>query len=775
MLMNRRIGAKWTGRRVCRFSKVESKVFEYVWFKGEEKSEEVMLNERGSKGYFETRTSVGVASWLGKVLCHWSMEGNSGNREKYEDVWGSALVIRKKNKGGEYALCLFFNKRYGGRASSICYPQGFAKGGWTEVGSRMLELFDLNLFRRSEHTRVDERGAETWGRSRREEQVGHGRNNNGVSYNIERRGNEAYLKMEGQEKILNSEKWLKVVVMEGTIKGSIELGDIINEVEKKLVGATCKAMESGELMIFLQTEKEAVELARAGKKTFGGIVFKIQRWKCEMNSIMGALTVVDRWVWLRGVPYHLKTEEVIKRIGSTIGDIREIEEESLKVESSGVRIKIKMFDLSKCPRYITVKEKGYNYIIVIVPEFSTRMNRSWTSVVRSGGEGSKGARQPETEKTGTGVVVVGERGGDKTCGEGRVGHVAMSEEEVPPGFGGIVTLPAVEIDSLREGTMRVASLNVSEDRLEKDEVGEAGVEAANREATVYTKKGDETREGIGTSSFFEVLHREDREEGVEQDNEGESTSGPSRVSNSIVEEAQTVIEVEVGERGVFRKGGPRRERSKSREKNRARTKTPIRKGGGMGFGPSLVLSKRIEWEAHRRAVLKSKSGKSIQKEKAEKIQMRKKEREDVQVVKEGDSEKGTQVTGRVLRIEDVSNETPVVEFDESSDLRMEFSEGEDVNDREFDPKNSNKDILLSLARCSSEEDIDNWFKWVVLPSSTDLGLTHKFGNDFLKKYLRNLCMKSLGKNLVEEVRNGGDIVLIEEEGEGGVTIVNNVG
>ncbi|KAF5185844.1 hypothetical protein FRX31_024564 [Thalictrum thalictroides] len=199
--------------RVCRFSKVESKIFEYVYFKGGENSAEVMLNERSKRGYFEVFTSKEGVRWLGRVLCSWSAGILTRQTEKFEDELVTILVHNRRNNNGEYAFGLFFNRRLGSRTKSISFPAGVERGGWAEIGSRMLECVEPTIFitqQRYREKRVERRG-EIDDASKEETKW---RGEPGTKFRVEKIGGQVSISIVGHDAVLNANKWQKAVMME---------------------------------------------------------------------------------------------------------------------------------------------------------------------------------------------------------------------------------------------------------------------------------------------------------------------------------------------------------------------------------------------------------------------------------------------------------------------------------------------------------------------------------------------------------------------------------
>ncbi|KAF5189050.1 hypothetical protein FRX31_021363 [Thalictrum thalictroides] len=776
--MDRR-GVGRGNERVCRFSKVEAKIFEYVWFKGGERSAEVMLNERSKRGYFEVFSSKEGVQWLGKLMCSWSVGRDSRTREKFEDELTTIMVHKRKNSKGEYAFCLFFNRRLGSRVKSISYPAGFDRGGWAEIGSRMVECLDPIRFRTQPAFREENEGRRGGYRELGTKvETGGSRRGWGTHFKAEKVGEQTSITILGEDTILNGKKWQKAGVLykEEGERGWRELSEDINS---KFPGAECHELEEGTLLVFFKEEEEVKHVLRRGGMELRGVMVKAQKWRSELNSLESVMEAKERWIWLRGIPLHLKTKEVINQIGSMVGEISEVDTRTIGVEHSGLRIKIKDFDITKSPKCVTVIDKRYKFVVVVIPMYNTTILRSWDKVViqkmigdcREEADGRSKGRKTGAERTlykGEGEVL--------THGQEREEEKVRSIEEVPPGF--------EKAFHSKKGESQITEPDIDDretDRPAKsgEEVGEfAGQRASSEKGSEQIKtnqwrieKGEDNNQRVSTmNQDEEPLQNEGDEQDHDNGSDAGSDTGPSMVKATKEDEAQDSIEDDSlngsktsSEKGTTRGRNRSKEISGDEKKKRARSMS-IRRGG-LGIATTLVLSKRKEWEARRKAEInKRKSGKR-REEGSSSNQINQMDEEEQSHEQRKQRGKNLQITARVVEVPLLSDETPQIEF--------ESEERGETERRDLIQKRKSSEVLRSLARCETEEDVDNWWRLIVVPTASKMGLSHQLGFDALKILLKKLC-----KQKVTGSGNNTQQGAMQELGrllEGGVSVVNYVG
>ncbi|KAF5190149.1 hypothetical protein FRX31_020264 [Thalictrum thalictroides] len=196
---------------------------------------------------------------------------------------------------------------------------------------------------------------------------------------------------------------------------------------------------------------------------------------------------------------------------------------------------------------------------------------------------------------------------------------------------------------------------------------------------------------------------------------------------------------------------------------RARSRTKKR---GLSFCPTLVLSKIIEWEAFCRSKIRSRSRRDRGETSMNKSH-RRSEEEETKHNHEWETEKRqVQITARVVGETSRSDRTLMVEF-----IGSEGSEGSVQMSGAPNQGEVNSNILMSLARCTIEEDIDNWCKWMVVPASSHLGLSFQLGQEMLKILLKNLCRSKLNREVKIEEMSSAVVEEVRQILEGGETII----
>ncbi|KAF5189072.1 hypothetical protein FRX31_021338 [Thalictrum thalictroides] len=139
--------------------------------------------------------------------------------------------------------------------------------------------------------------------------------------------------------------------------------DIVGVVDIKILGET-------EAVIDTMSRELAwkLENVKAMEGYGGKVIFR--RWSPECGGLMQKeMMEKNRWVYLRGVPFHLRFEEAIKKMMYIF--CQEVEcdmnhtgwwrKEQIRVRTKGVK-------LEDIPRVIYVEERGYRFPIEIVLE-----------------------------------------------------------------------------------------------------------------------------------------------------------------------------------------------------------------------------------------------------------------------------------------------------------------------------------------------------------------------------------------------------------------------
>ncbi|KAF5185424.1 hypothetical protein FRX31_024989 [Thalictrum thalictroides] len=327
--------------------------------------------------------------------------------------------------------------------------------------------------------------------------------------------------------------------------------------------------------------------------------------------------------------------------------------------------------------------------------------------------------------------------------------------ECPPGFGGLVVVQNINEKQGKSG-------ETSDNRTVAD-LGADGFEIVGRcQVTITTVVGEKAvdnigRQGVQTQNTFEPLVS--RKECWEKMDEGSKT-GPSRVVESIEAESplESVDRVESSSGSLVDRN---RARSKSRERNKLKGKQTGPRYNGL-MVPTLVLSKRNEWEAHGRSVIKNKLERAKEKEKNTPITERSMENENGMMEKQGRTQQKLTLreansTGRngntitmIVRESSRSDVTPTVRFNEESGSEGVSTYGED----NLNWISNSNELVSGLANCKSEEDITIWWKHMVIPTARKMGLSFNLGEAMLHKFLKKLCLQHLGRIEGRELERG---------------------
>ncbi|KAF5187678.1 P-loop containing nucleoside triphosphate hydrolases superfamily protein [Thalictrum thalictroides] len=289
---------------------VESKALELSRWGKWDKSEEVMVTERSNGKVFKASTSVWGGRWIGKFLCECSVGRDALSR--YADEWVSIVGIPRRNRMGSYAEFSLF-KRSNGKRRIICVPEGIDVDGWAQTGIAMLGLFD-NLVDKEVTLMTS-------------------------SDKNQRGGPEVQL-----------QNWNQALT---------DLGRRFGEVNPTV-------MDSGEALLFMSNSEQASILANMGFIRVEGIKVTLRRWSPEFNALLTNLANPPFvWLEMKGIPMHLKNEEIFALIVKGWGASKEPDHQSLKLESNIVGAKLFKPNWNLIPRMIQLEENGSSFSVFV--------------------------------------------------------------------------------------------------------------------------------------------------------------------------------------------------------------------------------------------------------------------------------------------------------------------------------------------------------------------------------------------------------------------------
>ena len=355
-----------------------------TWFAVEAKTFEISIEEKNKKlrGCIWERCK-GATSWvrfgdsslqrllLGIEDC----EMISRNQEwfaKWEEEGRSYKIERRSNKAGDFLLCSV--RDLGRKSFGICIPEG--KGlvrGWKIMAEKLRSLgVGTKRLERQKTNDCEERKAPvimdnpksfarvvagtgfglTW------EMV---RVRVGKNETAERLGQlESCLVgwWGGGTSPIPDLKFLKNRVWQTwKVKGSLKVEEL----------------RRGLWLFVFESPNEARRILREGTGRLGGFPISLREWGKDVGCLVGRERCKTVWVRLLGLPLHLWSRPILKRLGDRCGGfVAEDENTAFMIDPRWARIRVK-WDASSNLRSVVVSEGDRSFVIQLWWEFQPQM------------------------------------------------------------------------------------------------------------------------------------------------------------------------------------------------------------------------------------------------------------------------------------------------------------------------------------------------------------------------------------------------------------------
>ena len=132
---------------------------------------------------------------------------------------------------------------------------------------------------------------------------------------------------------------------------------------------------------------EARRILREGTGSFGGLPISFREWGKDVGCTDGRERSKSVWVRLLGLPLHLWSRPILKRIGDSCGGfVVEDENTEFRIDPRWARIRVK-WDGSSNPKSVVVSEEDRSFVIQLWWEIQPQMSwESWKSKQNRGVE-----------------------------------------------------------------------------------------------------------------------------------------------------------------------------------------------------------------------------------------------------------------------------------------------------------------------------------------------------------------------------------------------------
>ncbi|KAF5204039.1 hypothetical protein FRX31_006375 [Thalictrum thalictroides] len=222
----------------------------------------------------------------GKILCECSVELLKSKR--YQDQWVSILGAIKQNNNEPYVEFAFYMKNESKKYRIICFPAGEDNEGWVDGGLMLLALFNSGIRLAGVQslnfkTLVHKPG------SHFEEREWPNLKHTNKPTPVQKMGEDTSLNLqkfivESRNGLLNYSWWKSAMIC----KPSVRLNSwrpILAKIIEVFRETSITGLETGEAIVFLQSQEVALQLANMKPLTFNGTEIEFKRWTPEFNSV----------------------------------------------------------------------------------------------------------------------------------------------------------------------------------------------------------------------------------------------------------------------------------------------------------------------------------------------------------------------------------------------------------------------------------------------------------------------------------------------------------
>ncbi|KAF5179269.1 hypothetical protein FRX31_031144 [Thalictrum thalictroides] len=677
-----------------RYFKIQSKTFRLDFVGGSLDESQIQISEFGKKGSFKATISPGCAKWLGNILCDLiSVEREEFRSWEIIDKGTPVVAVARENRAGEVLQVFFHGRRGTKQAKCICFPAGWARNGWKEMGKGLLGLVmptsDLNS------VMANTQGKKPLGKI---QEV-----NKGLT--VKCSSNALYPVAEVQaERAVANVQWWKQAMMCGSSNPFVDWEWVRAKIYNRFGGATLRVLDSGEAVVFLSNDADREELERLPPLEAEGCVIKFRRW----TPVEGGLPYNKNlskpyWLTLKGIPLHLRVKKVVESLAGICGEMMEIDEPSLNFGVSNQRVKIKSSDLLMIPRLIFLEERGYKFKIQVMVEANEQWEKSWLAAEKEKESENQGMEKADVAQSKGGKEVVSEEPVESSRSFAEV--VSSSYGSLPPGFKD--TPPIIQISNSQ-------NLNLE-----------------NR------------------WSAFNCLEQEENSNSQQDEIWSPRDRSPGREEGSRAQDQTVSLEgVEMLQAQRQEKGSLDDKRPKERRYTPGPVSVPIRNGpkwgvfrpNRFGLGPNLPFKFA---PTHRKF--------RMEKENCDPNPSQ----PQIQILKRA-TDKGKEKQREICSIEEEvfhtderdlpAISTPIhgdaVEENILSDTegaRDPQEGGVDGSEGQEQRKRTVEALKRSLLRCKTGEDIDIWIRWLASPMAGLLGVDGENNTEIIDAMFKKFC------------------------------------
>ena len=330
-----------------------------IRFAVESKSFEIRTEGKGKKAkWFITERSRGVVSWIqfgieGMVKLLMGVEEccrasvSTGRNFAWRENGRSFWLESKVNNAGRFLLCSVTDGER--KKHWLVFPEGRGfLNGWTMLAEKIREMGfkprQEDIPMRTVTAGPSKGGGSrsknivTWGGkpALKDVEEGGSSGKNAVWVDV---GDCGYGKEAGSLQFCMIGRWKKNPESYPTVK---ELEVWFREAWRLNEGVKLAVLNK-ELLLEFKSPEKAKRVFESGRRSFNGGVLQLDWWSPESGCIRSKGSVQEAWIRVVGLPLHLWTTEIFRKIGDECGGFVAVDEDTeSKKEVKGARLLIKM-------------------------------------------------------------------------------------------------------------------------------------------------------------------------------------------------------------------------------------------------------------------------------------------------------------------------------------------------------------------------------------------------------------------------------------------------
>ncbi|KAF5203536.1 hypothetical protein FRX31_006880 [Thalictrum thalictroides] len=168
-----------------------------------------------------------------------------------------------------------------------------------------------------------------------------------------------------------NEVWWSLAVIGKPYGGRVDWKWAEEKIKFVFLEVEIRSLDNGEIMLFFDNVEEKEKILQMAPLSGIGGTIKFRPWEASEGSLPW-IPVGEKLlcVALKGIPFHLRTEEVVREIAMACGGFVEVNDASLNFGCSEQRVRVGGSMALTTPRSVILAEEDKEFSIMVVPENS---------------------------------------------------------------------------------------------------------------------------------------------------------------------------------------------------------------------------------------------------------------------------------------------------------------------------------------------------------------------------------------------------------------------